>query len=225
MRPTSNHFSRRREYFAWASHSFGPLHINFPQDFISVDLFMLLICVFSDYRAISDKVLASRPCNLCFDFDWRAFLLLLLYTMQEIRALDLVLQWDLLVPHQIRLQLWLHDDHWLVDIFGCLDLVIVHQTQMAVIPLCGWFQIETLISCSDEGHCRLWYWFNLGLEVTLDVEWMLLIRRSVICWNVKDVLFQDRGVQAVFNLDFGRCVTLGHGPRSSYKLTIRAIRY
>ena len=67
------------------------MHVDFPQNFISVDLFMLLICVIRDYGTISDKVLASRSCNLCFNFDRRAFLLLLLYTMQEIRALDLVL--------------------------------------------------------------------------------------------------------------------------------------
>ena len=111
MRDTSNHFSSRREHFARASHSFGSLHVDFPQNFISVDLFMLLICVISDYRAIPDKVLASGPCYLRFYFDRRAFLLLLLNTMQEIRALDLALQGGLLAHHQIQLNLWLHDDH------------------------------------------------------------------------------------------------------------------
>jgi hypothetical protein len=91
MRPTSNHFSSRREYFARASHPFGSLHVDFPQNFISIDLFLFLISVFTDYWAISDKVLASRSCYLCFDFDRRAFFLLLFYAMQEIRALDLVL--------------------------------------------------------------------------------------------------------------------------------------
>lgn len=111
MRDTSNHFSRRREHFARASYSFGSLHVDFPQNFISVDLFMLLICVISDDGAISHKILASRPCYLCFNFDRMAYLLLLLYSMQGIRALDLVLKGDLLVHHQIRLHLCLHYYH------------------------------------------------------------------------------------------------------------------